>query len=63
MQDSLYFTRCSNLSIIDTFDRDGTGIIDPHQMIEKIENFPETVVAVFSQKFSDLVLKTMPAEK
>lgn len=51
------------MSIIDTFDRDGTGIIDPHQMIEKIENFPETVVAVFSQKFSDLVLKTMPAEK
>ncbi len=51
------------MSIIDTFDRDGIEIISPYQTIEKIENFPETVVSVFSQRIADLVLKTMPAEK
>ncbi len=51
------------MSIIDTFDRDGAEIISPYQVVEKDKSFPETVAAVFSQKFSDLVLKTMSAEK
>ncbi len=51
------------MSIVNTFDREGTEIINPYRVVEKIENFPETVLAVFSQKFSDLVLNTMEPEQ
>jgi len=51
------------MSIENTFDRDGIEIISPYQIVEKIENFPETVLAVFSQKFSNLILNTMEPEQ
>lgn len=51
------------MSIIDTFDRDGIEIISPNQVAEKIANFPETIVAVFTEEFSNLILKTMPAKQ
>lgn len=45
------------MSIIDSFDINSNKIIDPAKVIEKIDDFPETVLVVFSQKFADLILQ------
>ncbi len=47
------------MSIIDTFDENGVGIITPSQTEKPIAGFPETVIAVFSAKYHQLVLQTM----
>lgn len=51
------------MSIENTFDRDGLEIINPYRAVEKINGFPETVIAVFSQKFADLALNMLEAEQ
>ncbi len=47
------------MSIIESFDKAGKEIINPYSVIHPVENFPETVIAVFSAKFLDLVLVNM----
>ncbi len=42
------------MSIIHTFDNNSEEIIHPSAIIEKIENFPETVIASFSCRFTEL---------
>lgn len=51
------------MSIIDTFDNTSQEIINPYKEIEKVDGFPKTLIAVFSQGFSDLMLKTVSAEQ
>lgn len=47
------------MSIIETFDGDGTELIDPYAVVERIDGFPETVVSAFAQGYADLVRNTM----
>ncbi len=47
------------MSIIESFDKTGKEIINPYRVIPPVDNFPETVIAVFSAKFLDLVLANM----
>lgn len=51
------------MSIIDTFDNISQEIINPYKVIDAVDGFPKTLIAVFSQKFSDLILKTVSAEQ
>ncbi|MBR5868329.1 MAG: nucleoside phosphorylase [Clostridia bacterium] len=51
------------MSIITTFDPAGEEIIQAADNIQPIENFPKTMVVVFSVKFRDLLLKIFPAEE
>ncbi|MBR4866932.1 MAG: nucleoside phosphorylase [Clostridia bacterium] len=51
------------MSIINTFDPAGEEIIRAADNLRPIENFPKTMVVVFSVKFRDLLLKTCPAEE
>ena len=51
------------MSIIHTFDADGEGIMDPNTVVEKIENFPETVLVFFSRKFEALLCKAFETEQ
>lgn len=49
------------MSILNSFDINSNEIINPTQEIKKIADFPETVLAVFSQKFADLILRSFDA--
>ncbi len=51
------------MSIIESFDKVGKEIIDPYRTIPPVDNFPETVVGVFSAKFLDLVLSNLEASE
>ena len=51
------------MSIIHTFDSESQEIIDPKAAIQKIEGFPETVVAVWSQKFADCLSRLFTPEQ
>jgi len=51
------------MSLIDTFDKDGIEIIDPYKVIRRIDDFPETVIAVFTEEFADLALNTLKSEQ
>lgn len=44
------------MSIMDTFDLNGEEIIQAKNMVHALENFPKTVLVVFSSKFTDLFL-------
>ncbi len=47
------------MSIIESFDKSGKEIINPYKSIQLVDDFPETVIVVFSAKFLDLVLANM----
>lgn len=47
------------MGITNTFDNDSDEIICPQDAIVAINGFPEIVISVFSQKFSDLLLDTV----
>lgn len=47
------------MGIAYTFDNSSDEIISPKNVIPKIDNFPEVIISVFSQKFSDLLLNTV----
>lgn len=47
------------MGITNTFDNDSDEIICPQDAIAAINGFPEIVISVFSQKFSDLLLDTV----
>lgn len=47
------------MSIIESFDKSGNEIINPYNSIRPVDNFPETILVVFSSKFLDLVLENM----
>ena len=51
------------MSIIDTFDNISEEIISPQKTIEKIDNFPETIVAAFSRKFTELITSSFRLEQ
>lgn len=51
------------MSILHSFDPAGEEIIRAADNIHPIENFPKTMVVVFSVKFRELFLKTCPAEE
>ena len=51
------------MSILDAFDRDGEEIIKAEKNVRMIENFPETVVVVFSTKVCNLFLSKYDAVK
>ena len=51
------------MSIVDSFDNQSKEIIDPKTRIEKVEGFPETVIAVFSRKFADLMSRLFSLEE
>ena len=51
------------MSIETTFDPAGEEIIRAADNVRPIENFPKTMVVVFSVKFRDLLLKIFPAEE
>ncbi len=51
------------MSIIDTFDKTGKEVIDPYHAVQRVENFPETILVVFSAKFLDLLLANTKAVK
>ncbi len=44
------------MSIIEAFDEVGQEIINPYRAIPPVDQFPETVIAVFSAKFLDFAL-------
>ncbi len=44
------------MSIIESFDKKGKEIIHPCNSIQLVNNFPETILVVFSSKFLDMVL-------
>ena len=45
------------MGIAHTFDDTSDEIISPKKVIPEINNFPEVIISVFSQKFNDLLLK------
>ena len=51
------------MSILDAFDRDGEEIIKAVNNVRKIEDFPETVLVVFSAKMCRLFLNKYDAVK
>ena len=51
------------MSIIDTFDFKGEEIIKAKNNVRMIENFPKTVLVVFSVKLCDLFLSKYDAIK
>lgn len=51
------------MGIIDTFDINSAEIICPKDVIPKIDNFPEVVISVFTQKFNDLLLSKVKADQ
>ena len=51
------------MSIIDTFDYDGEEIIKAESNVRRIEDFPQTVLVVFSVKMRDLFLHTYHPSK
>ncbi|HIW73354.1 MAG TPA: nucleoside phosphorylase [Firmicutes bacterium] len=51
------------MGITNTFDNDSDEIICPQDAIAAINGFPEIVISVFSQKFSDLLLDTVEANQ
>ncbi len=51
------------MSIVEAFDKNGKAIIEPCDAVPLVEGFPETVIAVFSAKFLDLVLGKTEAEE
>jgi len=51
------------MSIINTFDPISEEIIKAQDTIKEIENFPKTVMVVFSAKFRELFLKKYNAEE
>lgn len=51
------------MSIVESFDRNGKEIISPYNTTQTVENFPETVVVMFSAEFSDLILSKTETEE
>lgn len=51
------------MSIQNTFDSESKEIIDSKAVIQKVENFPETVVVAFSRKFADLISRLFHLEQ
>ncbi len=51
------------MSILDAFDRDGEEIIKAENNVRRIEDFPTTVIVVFSAKVRNLFLEKYDAEK
>lgn len=51
------------MSIVDTFDLHGEEIIKAENNVGVIENFPKTVIIVFSSKFQKLFLDKYSASK
>lgn len=49
------------MSITDTFDRNGEGIIKARNNVRMIENFPTTLLVVFSAKICKLFLSKYDA--
>ncbi|MBQ3593353.1 MAG: nucleoside phosphorylase [Clostridia bacterium] len=49
--------------IVNSFDGNSKEIIEPAKAIAKVENFPETVITAFSQKFEDLILSSFDVEQ
>ena len=47
------------MGIAHTFDDTSDEIISPKKVIPEINNFPEVIISVFSQKFNDLLLNTV----
>ena len=47
------------MGITYTFDNASDEIISPKNVIPEIDNFPEVIISVFSQKFNDLLLNTV----
>ena len=47
------------MGIAYTFDDASDEIISPKNVIPEIDNFPEVIISVFSQKFNDLLLNTV----
>ena len=45
------------MSIMDTFDLNGEEIIQAKNTVQPLENFPKTVLIVFSSKFTDLLMR------
>ena len=46
------------MSIIHAFDDISQEIISPQNIIDKIDNFPQTVIASFSRKFSEMLISS-----
>lgn len=51
------------MSIINAFDPISEEIISPREAVEKIDDFPETVIAGFSRKFEELFIKSFAPEQ
>lgn len=51
------------MSITDAFDLNGEEILKPKQMIAEINDFPKTVIVVFTSHFCELFLKRYKAEQ
>ena len=51
------------MSIIDTFDYQGEEIVQAQNNISMIENFPSTIIVVFTAKVCELFLEKYNASK
>ncbi len=50
------------MSIESAFDKDGEGIVNPHYAKKGIDGFPEKVIVVFVEEFTDVLLKSVDSE-
>lgn len=51
------------MSIIDAFDAESEEIIKPLEAINRVDGFPETLIAVFDQKLADMITDTFDCEE
>lgn len=51
------------MSIIDAFDSNSTAIINPSDMVNPIDNYPDVTIAVFNRKFLKILLDKYDAEE
>ena len=45
--------------ILEEFDSTKTAVINPDMVLEKMDNFPETVVSVFSHQLFDTIVESL----
>ena len=48
--------------LLEEFDADKTAVIEPKELIKKLDNFPEVTVACFSKELFESVLESFEAK-
>ncbi len=51
------------MTLFHSFDQDKRAVLNPEDIIKKVDGFPETVVVTFKQQILDIVLESVPCEK